>query len=85
MIEVIPAILPKGIGELREKVARVKESVKTVQFDFCDGIFVPTRTWPYNGKSEDAYAEIIKENEGLPFWEDVDYEFDLMVSISMRL
>lgn len=79
MIEVIPAILPGNIGELRGKVALVRDFVKTVQFDMCDGIFVPTKSWPYNGKDVMAYQEIINEESGLPGWEQVNYEFDLMV------
>ncbi len=79
MIEVIPAIMPQNIGELRGKVSIVAPFVKTVQIDLCDGIFVATKTWPYNGKDVMAYQEIINEETGLPAWERVNYEFDLMV------
>ncbi len=79
MIEIIPAILPTNIGELRGKSSLVKDVVRTIQFDMCDGIFVPTKTWPYNGKDEMAYREIMNEENGLPYWEEVNYEFDLMV------
>ena len=79
MIEIIPAVLPQNIGELRGKVSLVKGLVKTVQFDMCDGVFVPTRDWPYNGKDVMAYQEILNEENGLPYWEHVNYEFDLMV------
>ncbi len=79
MIEIIPGILPTNIGELRGKASLVKDIVATIQFDMCDGIFVPTKTWPYNGKDEMAYREILNEENGLPYWEEVNYEFDLMV------
>lgn len=79
MIEIIPAILPTNIGELRGKVSLVKDFVHTVQFDMCDGVFVPTRTWPYNGKDIMAHQAILNEDEGLPYWDEVNYEFDLMV------
>ena len=79
MIEVIPAILPLNIGELRGKASLVKDLVQTVQFDMCDGIFVASRDWPYNGKDVMAYQEILNEDKGLPFWDEVNYEFDLMV------
>jgi ribulose-phosphate 3-epimerase len=79
MIEVTPAILPLNVGELRSKVEMVKEYVKMVQLDFCDGKFVPSRTWPYSGLDTQFYDKVIKEEEGLPYWEEVNYEFDLMV------
>jgi ribulose-phosphate 3-epimerase len=79
MIEIIPAILPQNIGELRGKVGMVKDLVETVQFDMCDGVFVSTRDWPYNGKDVMAHQEILNEETGLPYWDEVNYEFDLMV------
>jgi ribulose-phosphate 3-epimerase len=79
MIEIIPAIMPQNVGEIRTKVSMVFGLVKTVQVDFCDGVFVPTRTWPYNGKDVMAHKEILDEETGLPYWEKVSYEFDLMV------
>ncbi len=79
MIEVIPAILPVTINELRTKVALVKDFTKYVQLDMCDGVFVPTRSWPQNGKDLMAVEEIYTEETGLPGWESVNYEFDLMV------
>jgi ribulose-phosphate 3-epimerase len=53
---------------------------KCVQLDFCDGIFVPTETWPFaSGGFEDAdFLKIMNEEEGLPFWDEFDFEFDLM-------
>jgi ribulose-phosphate 3-epimerase len=79
MIEVTPAILPQNVGELRMKVEMVKEYVDMVQLDFCDGVFVPSKTWPYTGLDTQFYEKILSEQEGLPYWEEVSYEFDLMV------
>jgi len=39
-MEITPAILPKDFNELSEKISRVVNLVKTVQIDFCDGVFV---------------------------------------------
>lgn len=80
MIQVTPAILPQNLGELRTKVGMVKDFVKMVQLDLCDGVFVPSKTWPYTGLDTQAYQRILNEEEGLPFWEEVDYELDLMVT-----
>lgn len=79
MIEVIPAIMPQNIGELRGKASIVASFAKTVQLDFCDGVFVATKTWPFNGKDVMAYNDIVSEESGLPYWETINYEFDLMV------
>lgn len=79
MIEIVPAILPENMGELRAKASMVQHFVKTIQIDFCDGVFVSSTTWPYNGKDSLAYQKIISEEESLPFADTIDYEFDLMV------
>ena len=78
-IEIIPAILPKDFAELEEKVEMVKGLVPLVQVDICDGKFVPSLTWPYK-KTDTNFAAIIKEDRGMPHWEDIDFEMDLMVA-----
>jgi ribulose-phosphate 3-epimerase len=83
MTEVIPAILTDNFNELREKISRVVNVSTVVQIDMCDGIFVPTITWPFNelkeGHKENNIDAILEEEEGLPFWDSLDFEFDLMV------
>ena len=82
MAEVIPAILPKNYEDLKNRLALVKGIVPMVQVDLCDGIFVPNKTWPFAGDSETDinFRRILNEEEGLPFWEEVDFELDLMVA-----
>ena len=82
MIEIIPAILPKNYEDMKDKIALVRGHAELVQIDFCDGIFVPSRTWPFStGGGDDYYFQrIINEQEGMPFWEDLDFELDLMVA-----
>ncbi len=77
--EIIPAILPKDFAELEDKVLLVHDLVKTVQVDVCDGQFVPNSTWPYK-KHDETFERLTKEEAGLPGWEKVDYEVDLMVN-----
>lgn len=79
MIEIIPAILPKNIGDIRGKLSLIRELVTMVQIDLCDGNFVSAQTWPYNGTDTQVYEKIMSEEEGLPFWDEFDFEFDLMV------
>lgn len=78
-VHIIPAILPYTFGELTDKVELVKGFTKSLQVDVCDGQFVPNATWPYR-KHDDSFERIIHEEEGMPGWESIDYEFDLMVN-----
>lgn len=79
MIEVIPAILPKDLDELRDKMAQVSGIAPIVQIDICDGKFVPNNTWPYVKGGMDEFTAIKAEEEGFPFWDSLDFEVDLMV------
>ena len=84
MAEIIPAILEKDFGEIKNKLAFLRGCAKCVQIDICDGIFVKTQTWPFSsGHSGDFgdidFQKIMNEEEGLPFWQDFDFEFDMMV------
>lgn len=74
-MHIVPAILPEDFEEVHNKVARVAKFVPWVQIDLCDGRFVPSRTWPY---TEGGWENLPQDLE-LPFWQDVNYEFDLMV------
>lgn len=81
-MEVIPAILVKDYEEMKNKIALVRGVVPLVQIDICDGVFVPSKTWPFaTGGANDVYLQqILNEQIGMPFWEDVDFELDLLVS-----
>lgn len=81
MAEIVPAILPKNFTELQEQLGLVRNLVKTVQIDICDGKFALNETWPYwhGVVSDQSFLKIVGEDEGLPFWQDLDFEFDLMV------
>lgn len=94
MIEIVPAILPKNYEDLKNKIALVRGIVPLVQIDICDGIFVQNLTWPFLKKSDfknleksdfrendldEHFHKILNEEEGMPFWEDINFELDLMV------
>jgi ribulose-phosphate 3-epimerase len=81
-MEIIPAILSRDFSEIEEKVALIKGLSKIVQIDICDGKFVPSTTWPYrktNEKIDENFEKILHEDRGMPEWETVNYEFDLMI------
>jgi ribulose-phosphate 3-epimerase len=81
MTEIIPAILPKSYDELVEKLDIAAGHAQSIQIDVCDGAYVPNRTWPYlKGEGADTiFDEIVSQEQALPHWEEVDFEFDLMV------
>jgi ribulose-phosphate 3-epimerase len=81
MPEITPAILEKDFNEIKNKLTFLRGRAKCVQIDFCDGVFTPSQTWPFasGGQDDHNFLKIINEEEGLPFWEDFDFEFDLMV------
>lgn len=78
MLEIIPAIMPKSIEELDSAVALVRGAVSYVQIDVMDGKLVPPFSWPFPN-FETETAPLIHQDAGLPFWQDVNYEFDLMI------
>jgi ribulose-phosphate 3-epimerase len=81
MAEIIPAILEKGFEGLIEKMNMVRGLVPLVQIDVCDGIFVPSKSWPYYGVNnvDDNFLKIIEEGEPFPYWDELDFEVDLMI------
>jgi ribulose-phosphate 3-epimerase len=79
MNEIIPAILPRTFEDLSGTLARLRGVPLTVQLDICDGFFVPERTWPMSPSDRAHFAEILKGDEGLPYWQDFNFEVDLMV------
>ncbi len=79
MTEVIPAILEDNYEDFRGQLARVANLVSMVQIDICDGKFTPHPTWPMQMSDRESVQGILNEEEGLPFWDSVDFEFDLMV------
>ena len=79
MTEIIPALLVENYNQLNEQLARVVNITRTVQIDICDGKFVSTTSWPMNSNDESSVETILNEEEGLPYWDSLDFEFDLMV------
>ncbi len=82
MLEIIPAILPKSYEELETGLGIAAGHAPIVQIDICDGGYVPSRTWPYlkgPGVEDMIFNDIVEQEKALPNWEEVEYEFDLMV------
>ncbi|MCX6753534.1 MAG: hypothetical protein NTV03_00535 [Candidatus Nomurabacteria bacterium] len=84
MTEVIPAVLAKNINDLRQKIANVVNIARIVQIDICDGKFVESKSWPMDRDDKESIALILDEEEGMPYWENLDFEFDLMVKDAIK-
>ncbi len=81
MIEIIPAVMPKNYDDLVEKMGLFAGVVPLIQLDIMDNKFVKARTWPYNlGDSQfGRFSKIVAEEEGMPEWDVLDFEADLMI------
>ncbi len=79
MTEVIPAILAKTFDELTNTVGSIVGIARMVQVDICDGKFVSNKSWPMYEKDQYSVEAILSEDEGMPYWEKINFEFDLMV------
>lgn len=80
MVEIIPAIMPTSFRDLENKLSAVSGLTSLVQIDVMDGRFTSKKTWPYATPEVDKnFTSILREEEGFPFWNDLDFEVDLMV------
>lgn len=85
-IHVIPAIIPEDFNDLSAHLARISDGrtrealgIPTrVQVDIMDGMFAPTKSWPFV-RNKGEFDAILEEETGLPFWELFDFEIDMMV------
>ncbi len=79
MTHIIPAIIPNSYEELATKASQIKGVVRRVQIDVLDGAYTETpASWPYNGVDVEAWQRLVEQQDGLPHWDALDYEIDLM-------
>ncbi len=76
--EIIPAVLPHDFKALDEGIARAVGLGPMVQIDIVDGHYAKPKSWPYKDGAQ--FDRISAQEEGLPHWEQLDFEFDLMVN-----
>lgn len=77
--EIIPACMPEDFDDILDVAESVVGNVKTIQLDIMDGKYVPEKTWPFFRENDRYLNDLIKEKIGLPIWENINYELDLMV------
>jgi len=79
MTKIIPTVMSENEDDFREKIATVFRYVDTIQIDVMDGKFVNSTSWPYNDFGNVFWDKLKTQDEGLPQWEKVNFEIDLMV------
>lgn len=83
-MEIIPAILPKNFKELEEGLEIVHGATSSVQIDVTDGKFAGVPSWLLI-KVDENFKAILRQERGMPFWEDFDFEIDLMAEDPLSL
>lgn len=82
MIDIIPAIMPTNFDELYDMASQIEGLVPLAQIDIMDGKFVGSKSWPYKRgypEHDEDFMAISRQEDGLPYWETLDYEIDLMI------
>lgn len=78
--KIIPAILPEDWYDLVRHLERVKGVTDFVQIDICNGTYTPSKTWPFTHTPDLYFDKLVSQEEGMPFWQDIDFELDLMIA-----
>ena len=81
--EIVPALLPEDFSHLTEEInfvsKAIRQTAKYIQIDVVDGMFAGTTTWPYNKEDEHKWDLLKNQDIGLPNWDKINFEIDLMV------
>ena len=85
MIEVIPSLPAPTFAELEAKIGKVRGLVPAFQIDLCDGKFVPSVSWPMHPEDRPAFERIVSGEAALPYWQDFDFEIDIMAHHAEKL
>lgn len=78
-MQIVPAIIPQSFHDLQSKIDEVKDFAQTVQIDVLDGLYTPSKSWPYRTKDDPDFEKVKSGSEGLPGWQDLEFEIDLMI------
>jgi ribulose-phosphate 3-epimerase len=76
---IVPAVLPKNLNDLEEKLKRFEGIADSVQIDVIDGRYAAPASWPYTEGSEEL-AQRAAQGENLPCLGSFSFDIDLMVS-----
>jgi pentose-5-phosphate-3-epimerase len=76
---VTPAILTDDYRDLVTKLQKISSVVDWVQIDVVDGVYAPNTTWPFVNDEKGMFTSIVRQDEPMPFWDEMNFEIDLMV------
>lgn len=76
---VTPAILTNDYKDLVAKLQKLSSIVDWVQIDVVDGVYAPNTTWPFVNDEKGMFTSIVRQDEPMPFWDEMNFEIDLMV------
>jgi ribulose-phosphate 3-epimerase len=82
-IKIVPTVMPYSYDDFVSKIEFIRSCVSLVQIDVMDGNFVSSKSWPYNGTDQDQWQILKNQEDGIPYWEVLDFEVDLMVRNSL--
>lgn len=93
MSDIIPAILERTFGQVSDRLGSIASLARTVQIDICDGVFVPSLTWPFISPAQydktlnldSTFRLMGEEKVEMPYWENFDFELDLMVADAKKV
>lgn len=77
MSSITPAILAHSHWEFKKLIDSLAPTVTKLHIDVCDGAFTRKPSWPYI-KHDDHFETMVSTNEGLPHWQEVDYDVHIM-------
>lgn len=77
-MEIIPAIMPRKYEDIKVRAKDVYGLVKTIQVDIMDGVFVPTKSWPYLEEAE-IFQKLVSKEMELFYKSEFKYAADLMI------
>jgi len=72
--------LPQSFSELESKLEILSHCASLAHLDVCDGKFSSAASWPYHPEDKEVFSAIAREEKGMPFWEQVDFEVHLMIA-----
>lgn len=79
MTEVIPAIHPQNLNDIKDKLDKVLGLVKRVQMDINDGKYSDAITWPFIEKNSDDIMHLERGEGKFPYINDFVVEADLLI------
>ena len=71
--------MPRKYEDIEARVKDVYGLVRTVQIDVMDGVFTPTKSWPYVA-DEEIFKKLISGAVKLPYADECRYSADLMIT-----